>query len=73
LILDADEYIVRASRDTIKYDSVLGTGIFLAAYNLVVFYETTGDIQKAKKYYKLSANHNYKPAIKRFENLDLIR
>ncbi|WP_254848761.1 tetratricopeptide repeat-containing glycosyltransferase family 2 protein [Paenibacillus odorifer] len=55
--------------DTDKYESVKGTGTFLATYNLAVFYETTGDLNKARKYYELSAQYNYKLARKRFEIL----
>lgn len=55
--------------ETKKYDSVLGTGSFMAAYNLGVFYETTGDIIKAKKYYKISSNDNYSPAINRLQTM----
>lgn len=58
--------------DTIIYDSVMGTGSFLAAYNLAVLYETTGDIKRARIYYELSANYNYKPAIKRLNNKELV-
>lgn len=55
--------------DTNKYESVIGTGSFLAAYNLAVFYESTGNIVKAEKYYNISAQYNYKLAQKRIEIL----
>ncbi|MEK4463051.1 glycosyltransferase family 2 protein [Paenibacillus sp. FSL H8-0315] len=58
-------------RDTTKYDSVLGTGSYLAAYNLALFYETSGDFKKAEEYYELSSNYNYRPAIIRMKELGL--
>ncbi|WP_310830508.1 tetratricopeptide repeat-containing glycosyltransferase family 2 protein [Paenibacillus pedocola] len=45
--------------DTDKYESVRGTGSFLAAYNLAVYYETTGDLGKARTYYGISVEYNY--------------
>lgn len=53
--------------DTDKYDSVIGTGSFLAAYNLGGYYEAIGDKPKAKKYYEISAKYNYQPAISRLD------
>ncbi|RCW44812.1 glycosyltransferase family 2 protein [Paenibacillus prosopidis] len=55
--------------ETRRYDSVKGTGSFRAAYNLGIYYETTGDIAKAIKYYELSAKENYKLAIERLAKL----
>ncbi len=51
------------NRNNIQY--VQGTSSFLAAYNLGVFYEVTGNIQKAKKYYELSSKEGYNLAAKR--------
>lgn len=45
--------------------SVVGTGSFLAAYNLGVYYEVIGDIGKAVHYYQMSAQHEYKKAMER--------
>lgn len=50
---------------------VVGTGSFLPAYNLGVFYETTGQLHKARAFYEQSADQNYEPAQKRLENLSL--
>ncbi|MDH6444896.1 cell wall biosynthesis glycosyltransferase [Paenibacillus sp. FSL H8-0282] len=58
-------------RGATKYDSVLGTGSYLAAYNLALFYETSGDFKKAEEYYELSSNYNYRPAIIRMKELGL--
>ena len=44
---------------------VVGTSSFLAAYNLGVFYETTGNHTNAKKFYLIAANDSYTPAINR--------
>ena len=52
-----------------KYPTVLGTGSFLAAYNLGALYESLQDIQLAKKYYELAASKGHKPALKRLEQL----
>nr|WP_281275628.1 glycosyltransferase family 2 protein [Bacillus yapensis] len=48
---------------------VIGTGSFLAAYNLGVYYEMFNQKDKAKNYYKLSAKYNYAPAKLRLMNL----
>lgn len=55
--------------ETDRYDSVRGTGSFRAAYNLGVFYETIGDLVKARKYYELSAQDKYRLAIDRLAKL----
>lgn len=55
--------------DDCSRDSVLGTGSFLASYNVGVFYETLGDTAKAKKYYQNSAEHQYARAVERLRNL----
>jgi hypothetical protein len=47
-----------ALRETDRCNSVRGTGIFRATYNLVVFYKTIGDLVNARKYYEPSANDN---------------
>jgi glycosyltransferase involved in cell wall biosynthesis len=48
---------------------VIGTSSFLAAYNLGVFYETTGNPAKAKQYYQLAAEYSYQPALVRLNIL----
>ncbi|WP_426449661.1 tetratricopeptide repeat-containing glycosyltransferase family 2 protein [Paenibacillus sp. S-38] len=55
--------------ETSRYDSVRGTGSFLPAYNLGVFYETTGDMTKARMYYEAAARDSYKPAADRLAKL----
>lgn len=42
---------------------VEGTGTYLAAFNLGLFYELTGDSLKALKYYELSYSFNYSKAL----------
>lgn len=53
-------------------ESVEGVGSFLSAYNLGIFYELTGDMDKAFKYYSISAKYNYQPACARLNSLKLL-
>jgi glycosyltransferase involved in cell wall biosynthesis len=53
--------------ETTKYDTVNGTGSFLASYNLGVFYETFGINEKAVFYYEIAGRENYEPAIYRLK------
>ncbi|MEY8337079.1 glycosyltransferase family 2 protein [Lachnospiraceae bacterium 62-35] len=46
---------------------VVGTGSFKAAYNLGAWYEVSGQIELADKYYRMAAKDGYKPALKRLE------
>ncbi|CUA80552.1 MULTISPECIES: glycosyltransferase family 2 protein [Anoxybacillus] len=55
--------------ETDKYDRVRGTGSFLAAYNLGVFYEVTGQMGKAIHFYKQSAHEGYEKASERLKVL----
>jgi glycosyltransferase involved in cell wall biosynthesis len=48
---------------------VIGTSSYLAAYNLAVFYETTGNLPKAKQCYQMAANYSYNPALQRLNLL----
>lgn len=48
---------------------VIGTSTFMAAYNLAVFYETTGLQEKATEYYVLSSSYGFEPAKKKLEGL----
>lgn len=50
-------------------ETVAGTGSFKAAYNLGIWYEVSGQIPKAKKYYEQAARDGYKPAKERLRNL----
>lgn len=47
---------------------VQGTSSYLATYNLGLYYELFGDIEKAIYYFKLSKEYGYLPAKKRLEN-----
>jgi glycosyltransferase involved in cell wall biosynthesis len=70
--LSAIEQYFRAALkagETDKYSSVNGTGSFKAAYNLGVFYEVTNQANKAKRYYRQSADAGYGPATQRLLNL----
>ncbi len=55
--------------ETKKYDSIIGTGTFLAAYNLGVWYEVSGQIGLAQKYYKMSMDWGYDKAGERLSIL----
>lgn len=46
-----------------KFEIVDGTGTYLAAFNLGLFYELIGDSVKALKYYELSYSFNYSKAL----------
>ena len=45
-----------------KYPTVIGTGSFLAAYNLGAFYESQQDTARARSYYEMAAMAGYAPA-----------
>lgn len=44
---------------------VVGTGSFKAAYNLGLWYEVSGQMEKARKYYRMSAESGFAPAKER--------
>jgi len=48
-----------------QQQGVLGCGSFKASYNLGTWYEASGNLKLAKKYYELSAESGYEAAIKR--------
>lgn len=51
--------------ETDTYDGVIGTGSFAAYHNLGVFYEVTGNIEKALACYQASASYHYEPSMLR--------
>jgi len=51
------------------FSGIVGTGSFLAAYNLGVFYEVIGEWQKAVQCYQASAEKGYKKAADRLKRL----
>ncbi|GJM82101.1 hypothetical protein HMSSN139_45970 [Paenibacillus sp. HMSSN-139] len=55
--------------ESTKYTSVSGVGSYRAAYNLGLFYELTGRVMEAKRYYSTSANYSFAPAIERLRFL----
>ncbi|MEF2968102.1 glycosyltransferase family 2 protein [Paenibacillus sp. M1] len=55
--------------ETDQYDSVIGTGSFAALHNLGVFYEVTGNKEKASTCYKEAAILNYEPSMTRLNLL----
>lgn len=48
---------------------IYGCGSFKAAHNLGAWYEVTGNISKALKYYKFAAENDYHPSIARLDKL----
>lgn len=52
-------------------ESVEGTGSYLAAFNLGLFYELNGDINNSIKYYKLSGEYGYDKANKRIDMINI--
>lgn len=59
-------------KDTKHIEYIHGTSSFLAAYNLGVFYEVTGNLDKAIEYYKLSYDEGYELSKNRIEYLSNI-
>ncbi|WP_228551727.1 glycosyltransferase family 2 protein [Paenibacillus sp. B01] len=57
--------------ETDRYESVHGTGSFAAWYNLGVFYETTGQMEKAREAYLRSSRYGYKKAAERLAEAGL--
>ena len=55
--------------ETNKYNSVVGTGSYEAAYNLAAWYEVAGQMEQAKYYYKQAADCGYERAIDRLSQI----
>lgn len=55
--------------ETTKYDSIVGTGTYAAAYNLGVWYEVSGQVEKAKVCYNMASEWGYEKAIERIKLL----
>nr|WP_302599117.1 glycosyltransferase family 2 protein [uncultured Cellulosilyticum sp.] len=55
--------------ETTKYDSVVGTGSYSAAYNLGVWYEVTKQFDKAKICYEMATEWGYEKAAERLAAL----
>lgn len=64
LIPDCYELCLSIGEDE-SIDRIIGTGSFLAAYNLAAYYEAVGNFNTATEYYQLSAQQGYTPAIER--------
>ncbi len=48
---------------------VVGTGSFRAAYNLGAWYEVSGQMEQAGRFYRMAAEKGYGPALKRIEEI----
>jgi glycosyltransferase involved in cell wall biosynthesis len=55
--------------ETSPFDNMIGTGSFLPAYNLGIYYELLGQTKKAADYYQLSAKSGYPQAVQRLQSL----
>ncbi|BBH23914.1 hypothetical protein Back11_52590 [Paenibacillus baekrokdamisoli] len=68
---DIEIHFLRALEigETKKFSSVEGVGSYKAKYNLAVYYEITGSIDRAIQYYKAAAEADYLPAKKRIFKL----
>ena len=55
--------------ETARYDSVVGTGSFLAAHNLGLMYELLGDGPRAAALYERAAAEGYQPSAERLHAL----
>ncbi|MBW5448472.1 glycosyltransferase [Cohnella sp. CFH 77786] len=66
---DVETYFTDALKigDTEKYSSVYGVGTFLAAYNLGVYYEVTGNRDLAEQCYRFAGQYDYEPALRRLK------
>lgn len=54
-------------------DRIVGTGSYLAAYNLAAYYEALGDANRAKSYYEQASAMGYQPAKAKLSQLDSYR
>lgn len=66
-----EQYYIRCLEigETNKYDSIVGTGSYIAAYNLGVWYEVSRQFDKAKICYEMSSEWGYQKAMERLKNL----
>lgn len=55
--------------ETTKYDSIVGTGSYAAAYNLGVWYEVSKQFDKAKICYEMAMEWGYEKAAERMKAL----
>jgi hypothetical protein len=55
--------------ETDKYKSVLGSGTFLASYNLGIFYNVFGNAPGARKCFERAAAQGYEPAAQMLKKL----
>lgn len=67
-IRETFEYCIHLGEaDTSKYETVHGVGSYRAYYNLGVFYEVSGQAEKATQYYEMAEKSGYNPAIERLK------
>ncbi|CAM3692755.1 glycosyltransferase family 2 protein [Cohnella lubricantis] len=70
-VQDIERYFLQALEigETSNYATVAGVGSFKAAYNVGLFYELTGQIEKARTAYEIASTYQYEPAINRLRQL----
>ena len=51
------------------HQGIHGCGSFKAAHNLGTWYEVSGDISNALKYYQIAADDGYFPSVNRIQSL----
>lgn len=66
-----EQYYLRCLEigETKKYDSIVGTGSYIAAYNLGVWYEVSGQFEKAKTCYEMASEWGYQKGSERLRIL----
>lgn len=71
-IRESFEYCLKLGEaDSSKYETVTGVGSFRALYNLGVYYEVLGELNKAIEYYKKAEKYDsFLPAFQRIRMLD---
>lgn len=70
-VQDIERHFLRALEigETSQYATVAGVGSFKAAYNVGLFYELTGQADKARTAYEIASSYDYLPAVNRLSQL----
>lgn len=70
-VQDIERHFLRALEigETSEFATVAGVGSFKAAYNVGLFYELTGQTDKARTAYEIASSYQYLPAVNRLNQL----
>lgn len=70
-VQDIERHFLNALKigETSNYATVTGVGSFKAAYNVGLYYELTGQIEKARTAYEIASAYHYSPAVNRLAQL----